>query len=405
MTVDPAVLRAAMVDSLISEGVLRSEEIISAFIETERHRFLPAVELEVGYANDAVPIKHDDDDVMVSCISAPSTVAIQLEQMGVQPGHKVLEAGAATGYNAALLSHLAGPEGHVWTIDVNEDLVDRAAGHLAAVGVSNATAVLGDGAAGLPAHAPYDRIQFTVGAWDVPVEVLNQLAPDGRVVIPMRIRGSISRSFAFEREPGERVWKTTSCKMATFVPMRRSIADDVRTIVPMDGEGNVRLEIYPEQDVDQEAMRTVLDQPSRTVWTGVLLGPRQSVEWIYLWLACVLPNGLSRLPGERPGYTPMFRWGAMAALDGRTLAYLTFREVTDADGKSWEFGVIGHGPHAASLTADVADAIAEWSHHGGSDASKPRFRMAVGDDRSLLTASDRRFIIDKPESRLVVTWP
>ncbi|WP_031526412.1 methyltransferase domain-containing protein, partial [Streptomyces sp. NRRL F-5123] len=98
----------------------------------------------------------------------PTIVAIQLEQLGARPGHKVLEAGAATGYNAALLGQLVSPGGHVWTLDVDADLVERARKTLARTGAQNVSAVLGDGAAGLPEHAPYDRIQFTVGAGDVP---------------------------------------------------------------------------------------------------------------------------------------------------------------------------------------------------------------------------------------------
>jgi protein-L-isoaspartate(D-aspartate) O-methyltransferase len=106
-----------------------------------------------------------------------------------------------------------------------------------------------------------DRIQFTVGAGDIPVTVLDQLSPAGRLVIPMRIRGSISRSFAYERD-GD-TWKTVSCQMAMFVPLRKGICDDTATLVPVAGQGNVRLETFGEQDVDREAMRTVLDQPSR----------------------------------------------------------------------------------------------------------------------------------------------
>jgi protein-L-isoaspartate(D-aspartate) O-methyltransferase len=402
-TADSAGLRTAMVDSLISGGHLRTREIIGAFAETERHMFLPGADPQAAYANDAVPVKHDDDGEMISCISAPSIVATQLEQLDVRPGHKVLEAGAATGYNAALLSRLAGPDGHVWSIDVDQDLIDGAARHLAAAGASNATVVLGDGAAGLPGNAPYDRIQFTVGAGDIPAGVLDQLAPGGRLVIPMRIRGSISRSFAFERDGA--TWRTVSCEMATFVPLRKSAGDDTCTRVRMAGEGNVHLETFHEQDVDREALRTVLGQEGSKVYTGVKFRQGSPWQWVYLWLACVLDNGLSRLPGQRPGFTPHFAWGSMAALDGGTLAYLTVREGDDADGRFWEIGVIGHGPRGTSLAGEVADAIREWARGYGNDAPEPGFRMAPAADRGLLKAADPRFIIDKPASRLVVDWP
>ena len=79
------------------------------------------------------------------------------------------------------------PGGHVWSVDVDEDLVHGAAVHLKAAGIANATVVLGDGAAGLPGRAPFDRVQFTVGSADVPPAILDQVAPGGRLVIPMRI--------------------------------------------------------------------------------------------------------------------------------------------------------------------------------------------------------------------------
>ncbi|MFC5829512.1 methyltransferase, FxLD system [Nonomuraea insulae] len=350
-----------------------------------------------------MPIKHDAGGEMISCISAPSIVATQLEQVGACPGHNVLEAGAATGYNAALLGHLVAPAGRVWTIDVDTDLVDTARTHLQAAGAGNVSAVLGDGAAGLPEHAPFDRIQFTVGAGDIPTQVLDQLAPDGRLVIPMRIRGSISRSFAFERD-GD-TWKSVSCEMATFVPLRKGICDDLYTRVQIAGQGDVHLETFSEQLVDREAMPAILDTPARPVYTGVKFRQGDPWQWLYLWLACVLPNGLSRMPGRRAGFTPHFAWGSMAALDGDTLAYLTIREGEDTEGRFWAIGVIGHGPRAAVLAEQVATAIEEWERDYGNHAPAPGFRMATGDSRDQLKAADPRFIIDKPASRLVVDWP
>jgi protein-L-isoaspartate(D-aspartate) O-methyltransferase len=403
-TPDPVQLRAAMVGSLTAGGHLRTPEIITAFTETERHLFLPGTSLEAAYDNDAVPVKHDGDGVMVSCISAPSVVATQLEQLGVRPGDKVLEAGAATGYNAALLARLAGPGGTVWTIDVDEDLTDAAAANLKAAGIANATVVLGDGAVGLPGHAPFDRIQFTVGSADIPPAVLDQVAPGGRLVIPLRIRGSISRSVAFERDGDGPAWTAVSHEMATFVPLRKSAAGDARARIPVAGDGTVTVEAWDEQDIDLDALATVLDAPGATQWTEVKFRKGDPWEWAYLWLATVLPGGISRMPGKRPGFTPHFSWGSMAALDGATLAYLTVREGDDDTGRYWEIGTTGHGPRAAFLTRDVADAIREWDRDYGNQAPAPGLRMAPAAHRDLLTAPDPRFIIDKPASRLVIDW-
>ncbi|MEU5425593.1 methyltransferase, FxLD system [Streptomyces olivoreticuli] len=396
-------LREALVTGLIDSSHLRTPEVIAAFRNTERHQFLPGVDLQTAYAHDVVALKHDETGEMISCISTPSIIATQLEQLSTEPGHKVLEAGAATGYNAALLGRIVTPGGHVWTVDVDQDLVDGARKNLAEAGASNVTVVLADGASGLPEHAPFDRIQFTVGAGDIPVKILDQLAPGGRLVIPMRVRGSISRSFAFERDG--HIWKTVSSEMMTFVPLRMGVCNDIRTMVDMAGEGNVHLEIYSEQIVDCDAIRTVLDEPPVKVYTGVKFHEGESFEWLYLYLAYVLPNGLSRMPGSRPGFTPHFGWGSMAALDDNTLAYLTKLEGEDEQGTFWQIGVIGHGPHATELADQVAIAISEWDRRWGHNAPEPGFRMAVGDARDQLTAADPRFVIDKTDSRLVVDWP
>lgn len=400
---DPAHLRESLANRLVDSGHLRTPATIDAFRTTDRHQFLPGVDIESAYKEDAVPIKHDEHGEMISCISAPSIVATQLEQLGAQPGHKVLEAGAATGYNALLLSKHVGPSGQVWTLDVDHDLVAGAQKNLAQAGAVNVTAVLADGAVGLPEHAPYHRIQFTVGTGDVPVKLLDQLAPGGRLVLPMRIRGSISRSFAFERD-GD-TWKTVSCEMATFIPLRKGVCDDICTLVPMAGEGNVRLETFSEQNVDRDAIRTVLDQPQTKIYTGVKFRAGSPWEWLYLYLACALPNGLSRLPGARPGFTPHFGWGSMAALDGDSLAYLTIREGEDDEGRFWEIGVIGHGSRADALAEQVVSEIRDWDAGWGNTGPEPVFRMAVGDARDKLAAADPRFIVDKTYSRLVVDWP
>jgi protein-L-isoaspartate(D-aspartate) O-methyltransferase len=118
----------------------------------------------------------------------------------------------------------------------------------------------------------------------------------------------------------------------------------------------------------------------------------------------VLPNGISRMPGKRPGFAPHLSWGSMAALDGGTLAYLTVREGDDDAGRFWQIGTVGHGPRAVSLARDVADAIREWGRDYGNQAPPPGLRMTLAPHRDLLTAPDPRFIIDKPASRLLIDW-
>jgi protein-L-isoaspartate(D-aspartate) O-methyltransferase len=402
---DPDQLRAALVAKLTDSKWLHTPAIIDAFRQVPRHLFVSEIDVVAAYRDDAVSVKADETGEMISCISQPTVIATQLEQLDAQPGHRVFEAGAATGYNAALLAHLVEPGGHVWTVDVDEDLVDRARRNLAAAEVTNVTVELADGAAGLPAHGPFDRVQFTVGTGDIPVPILAQLSPNGRLVIPMRVRGSVSRSFAFERTGDGTTWRAVSTEMATFVPLRKGSMDDDRHMPAFDGPGDVRIEIYPEQDVDLDALRTVLDTPATKLYTGVKFRAGGAFEWLYLWLTCALPNGLSRMPGKRPGFTPHFSWGSMAALGKDSLAYLTIREGTDEDGAYWELGVIGHGLSGDTLAEQVVEEIRAWDQHGGNGATVPTFRMAVGAGRDALNTDSARFVIDKPVSRLAIDWP
>src|SRR5262245_20506986 len=104
---------------------------------------------------------------VVSSSSQPEIMAIMLEQLDVRPGHRVLEIGAGTGYNAALLAHLVGGTGRVTAVDIDGDIVAAARVHLAAAGISGGQLVCADGWACVPEDGPYDRIVLTVGAHDI----------------------------------------------------------------------------------------------------------------------------------------------------------------------------------------------------------------------------------------------
>jgi protein-L-isoaspartate(D-aspartate) O-methyltransferase len=353
-----------------------------------------------------VDVKHDDNGTSISCASQPVIVALMLDQLEAQPGESILELGAGTGYNAALLGHLVGEDGQVTTIDVDDDLVESARQHLAAAGVTNVTALTRDGAVGHAEGAPYDRIIATVGAHSIPHAWLDQLAPGGRLVAPQRLKGSVSRSIAYEKCDGR--WVSVSSEMNTFMPLRRGIADDDRRDVPLSEDGTVRLHAPSAQNIDADALAGVLEQPRVEEWTGMTVRAMESPEWMELFVSCSMPSGLVRMlfPQTAKGtvLTEDPYPSSTAAVDKGAVAYLARRvaeQTTAEGGKLWEFGVIGHGPGSDELVAQVADAVRTWDReYRGRDATFELQDLAA----TQVEPRDGLFSLDTPLNRVVVNF-
>ncbi len=183
-------LRRVLVDELRRAGAIRSPATEDAFLAVPRELFVGAVLAERGlgavYADEALITKRDAHGMPLSSSSQPTMMATMLEQLEPRPGDRVLEVGAGTGYNAALLAHLVGRQGQVTTIDIDSDLARRARRALRAAG-ARARTVVGDGRAGFPARAPYDRMIVTACADAIPTAWLEQLADGGRLQLPLRL--------------------------------------------------------------------------------------------------------------------------------------------------------------------------------------------------------------------------
>ncbi|MBO4140196.1 methyltransferase, FxLD system [Micromonospora tulbaghiae] len=401
---DPADLRNELTDRLVADNVIRTAAVEAAMRRTPRHLFLPGVPLDKAYADGPVYTKTDAGGASISAASQPRIVAMMLEQLNAQPGHRVLEAGAGTGYNAALLGAIVGDNGRVITIDVDDDLVTGARDHLAAAGVTNVDVIRDDGALGYPDGAPYDRIVATVGAWETPTAWLEQLAHGGRLVVPLRLRGAASRSIIFERHADG--WRDAGSELAVFMPLR-GIGDDARRVVALTPEQDVTLQVHKDQDVDATALAGVLDTERHEVWTEVLFPPMVPYEWMDLWLACRLDNAIMRMNVqattiERGTVSPMFPWGAMATTRGADLAYLTIRAAPPAadGGKLYEVGVIGHGPGGKDLAQHIGEEIRTWD----ADYRSRTVRFGILDAPVEADPSAGRFVLSRPHHPITVTW-
>ncbi|MEM3085927.1 MAG: protein-L-isoaspartate(D-aspartate) O-methyltransferase [Halobacteria archaeon] len=156
-----------------------SERTLAAMAGVDRALFVPEKLRREAYRDVPLPIGEGQT------ISAPHMVAILCDLLELAPGHKVLEVGGGSGYQAAVMARLAAPGGRLYTVEILPALAERARANLRAAGVSNATVVVGDGSLGLPERAPFDRIAVACSAPDIPPPLLEQLTRGGRMAIPV----------------------------------------------------------------------------------------------------------------------------------------------------------------------------------------------------------------------------
>ncbi|MFE3096850.1 methyltransferase domain-containing protein [Streptomyces sp. NPDC059248] len=320
--------RRALVSAMVADGGLRDPAWRLAFEEVPRHLFVPYYYVPVPagtgrparwerlWGEDPDPVRRDRwlrgaytdgplatrvrDGELISSSSQPSLMALMLEALEVRYGDRVLEIGAGTGYNAALLCHRVGDD-RVTTVDLDPEITESARAHLAAAGRRPAV-VTGDGARGVPGRAPFDRILATCTLPVIPYDWLAQCAPDAGIVAPvstglvvLRVRDDGRGRFAegrFLRTP------------AYFVPLRGA-----------GGAPGIRTRGLPRRTVENELFRFLLaltaggldPHEALALWEregrprrdrfGITVGARRQWAWLddpggpYIW-----PLGAS-LPG------------------------------------------------------------------------------------------------------------
>ncbi|WP_440945972.1 protein-L-isoaspartate O-methyltransferase [Methanosarcina sp. T3] len=170
-------LRKLLVEGL--EGTIREKKVLKAMLRVPRHGFVPEYEQRAAYTDRPLEISHGQT------ISAPHMVALMCEILELSEGHKVLEIGAGSGYNAAVMAELIGKTGHIYTVERIKPLVNFARKNLEQTGYDNVTVLLENGSMGYPRYAPYDRIAVTCAAPSIPEALLEQLKPGGIMVIPV----------------------------------------------------------------------------------------------------------------------------------------------------------------------------------------------------------------------------
>jgi protein-L-isoaspartate(D-aspartate) O-methyltransferase len=412
---DPAArLQRELISALKAAGVMHDQPVEAAFRSVPRHLFLPGMALEEVYRDQAIVTKCIDG-VRVSSSSQPAIMAVMLEQLGVQPGQRVLEIGAGTGYNAALLAHLVGETGQVITMDIDDDIVQAARRNLLAAGFERVHVIGGDGALGYAAGAPYDRIILTVGAWDIAPAWWDQLRPGGRLVLPLALRGpETQRAIAFDRLADHLA--SASVRACAFMPLRGPFAGPIQQI-PLRSAPDVRLAHDQAGRVDIEAVAEWLRKPSGSLPAGVRANARAVGGGLNLWLAlhdgrfCALTTASTAASAFVPsvyGHGPIRT--SVGLLAERGLALLGRRaDVTgDADADEWsadapstELEVYSFGAETG-LAERLQALVRDWDA-----ADRPAWNgLSVRAYRRVGPASrpNGRQVVNKHWTRLVLDW-
>lgn len=253
--------RFGLIEDLKRRGALRSARVEGAMRGTPRHLFLPGKPLAQVYADEPI-LTREEGESRSSC-SQPSMVAIMLEALELQGGEQVLEIGAGTGWNAALMSALVGQAGSITTIDIDEETVESARSNLkraqseARIGAENVRVIQADGGWGWPQDAPYEAIVATCGVSDIAPPWVEQLRDGGRLVAPLWFN---TAQFCGAWEKRGATLVSSRLSWAGFMPLRGHFATARQ--IEQDGAWFHFDEMH---GLDISALRALLDAPAREV--------------------------------------------------------------------------------------------------------------------------------------------
>jgi protein-L-isoaspartate(D-aspartate) O-methyltransferase len=361
-------LRRRLVDALCSQGWIASEPVRQAFLTVPRERFLPGRPLREVYRDVAIPTRFDPQGFPTSSSSQPAIMAAMLERLDLRPGQRVLEIGAGTGYNAALLKELVGARGRVVSVELDPAVAREARAALKRSG-HRVRVVVGDGRDGRPDGAPYDRIVATASAAELPRPWLDQVVEGGLVELPLQLPSGIQMIPTLTRRGAG--LRSVTVIAGGFMPLRGAVdepvtpppglsaSDGTRPLVSLFGASLGRLSSAARRRV----LALALGPPRLT-----RLGRREPAASLTLFVSVTAP--LSRLVLSFPNV------GVVGA-EGRSLAIL---------GGEWARGIdrieAWGGPEAERALLALVD---DWRARGRPDGSELDIRVAFRGARSLIS--------------------
>jgi len=201
--------RENLVKQLKNRQYIKTKTVEQAFLNTPRELFVP---------NEIKIQAYIDTPLHIGCsqtISAPHMVAIMVEALDLHRDQTVLEIGGGSGYHAAVVSHIIGEKGHVYTVERHTQLAHFAEKNLKNANINNVTVHIGDGSKGLEDFAPYDRIYVTCAAPDIPPPLIEQLKDPGKLLVPI---GEMTCSLILLKKNTKTI-KTNDLGGCVFVPL------------------------------------------------------------------------------------------------------------------------------------------------------------------------------------------
>jgi protein-L-isoaspartate(D-aspartate) O-methyltransferase len=391
-------LRKRMIAELIESGVLTDPGIEAAFRAVPREVFAPAgTPAELPYAvHDALRTRFTDDGRALSSLSAPVMHAGNLAQAQVQSGQRVLEIGSG-GPNAAMLAHLVGPAGTVVSVDIDEGVTARTRTGLERLGLADRVGVITADAAEHLGRGVFDRIMVTVSPWSLPPTWVEQLAPDGILVVPIQVAPGLQRIIGFRKQGGRLISESTV--PGGFVPLQGAgLFDPPSTRLTGPSGKPVTFKFTNEIPKSFGVSDSVLASDPVEAWSGMIYKNR--TIWLDLLTYVLVQPGACAMEAEDPADRGSDMSFYPALVDGASFAALHRRPATET---TLEVGAIGKGPDAVLLTRRLADTIARYGAHHRS--AEPLFQWwPVGtepdDDVSSSVA-----VLPRSHGTLTISWP
>jgi protein-L-isoaspartate(D-aspartate) O-methyltransferase len=413
----------SLVQTLKQNGAITTSQVEAAFLQVPRHLFLPGEPLDTVYSDVAIVLRRVEEGVWTSSSSQPAIMAIMLEQLDLQPGQRVLEIGTGSGFNAALIAAMVGPEGEVVTIDIQSDLVEHARECLDGAGYEWVQTAAGDGGYGFAEGAPFDRIILTVGSAVIAPAWREQLAPDGRLVLPLDVGtgDGMQVSVAFRRQGEELV--SVSVTGCGFMMLQGAFAPAGPVRTPVGPDPRLFISTSQELTVPAERLSGWLDDPGKDWASGVTVALREVLDGLPIWLVAHEPrfahlSAMGEL-AERGMIPSLLGFGgewksvhtfALVQADGLAAlmrppgqaAPLEDMNELGADTTPFELYVrqLGPGEQAARRLLEI---VQGWDQAGKPGSASLHLRAIPTETE--YNPRPGEYLLDKPWTKLVISYP